>query len=189
MPRKLKTYQTSLGFYDLAISAPSMKAALDAWARVATSFIRAPRRRRTTPTPLPRRWRSLAWCLGAPPDRTDASPSIPTCRPARKSNILTRADRRRRSPQARRSARKRSAGPRSISSGSGSSVTQRAGANSLRTPRSASVAIERSPRRRLHSIKPSANMMSEQATSKRSATPSGKGLKTRRLVGRERRGS
>ena len=31
MPRKLKTYQTSLGFYDLAIAAPSMKAALDAW--------------------------------------------------------------------------------------------------------------------------------------------------------------
>jgi hypothetical protein len=31
MPRKLKTYQTSLGFYDLAIAAPSIKAALDAW--------------------------------------------------------------------------------------------------------------------------------------------------------------
>jgi hypothetical protein len=31
MARKLKTYQTSLGFYDLAIAAPSMKAALDAW--------------------------------------------------------------------------------------------------------------------------------------------------------------
>jgi colicin import membrane protein len=31
MPRKLKTFQTSLGFYDLAIAAPSMKAALDAW--------------------------------------------------------------------------------------------------------------------------------------------------------------
>jgi len=29
--RKLKTYQTSLGFYDQAIAAPSMKAALDAW--------------------------------------------------------------------------------------------------------------------------------------------------------------
>lgn len=27
MPRKLKTFQTSLGFYDLAIAAPSMKAA------------------------------------------------------------------------------------------------------------------------------------------------------------------
>jgi colicin import membrane protein len=31
MPRKLKTYQTSQGFYDLAIAAPSMKAALAAW--------------------------------------------------------------------------------------------------------------------------------------------------------------
>jgi colicin import membrane protein len=31
MPRKLKTYQTSLGFYDLAIAAPSMRAALEAW--------------------------------------------------------------------------------------------------------------------------------------------------------------
>ena len=31
MARKLKTYQTSLGFFDLAIAAPSMKAALQAW--------------------------------------------------------------------------------------------------------------------------------------------------------------
>jgi hypothetical protein len=31
MPRKLKTYQTSIGFFDLAIAAPSMKAALKAW--------------------------------------------------------------------------------------------------------------------------------------------------------------
>jgi len=31
MARKLKTYQTSVGFYDLAIAAPSMKAALEAW--------------------------------------------------------------------------------------------------------------------------------------------------------------
>lgn len=31
MVRKLKTYQTSLGFFDLAIAAPSMKAALEAW--------------------------------------------------------------------------------------------------------------------------------------------------------------
>ena len=31
MARKLKTFQTSLGFYDLAITAPSMKAALEAW--------------------------------------------------------------------------------------------------------------------------------------------------------------
>ena len=31
MARKLKIFQTSLGFYDLAIAAPSMKAALEAW--------------------------------------------------------------------------------------------------------------------------------------------------------------
>lgn len=31
MAGKLKTYQTSLGFFDLAVAAPSMKAALEAW--------------------------------------------------------------------------------------------------------------------------------------------------------------
>jgi hypothetical protein len=31
MPRPLKSYVTSIGFYDLAVAAPSMKAALDAW--------------------------------------------------------------------------------------------------------------------------------------------------------------
>ena len=31
MPRKLKVYQTSQGFFDLAIAVPSMKAALEAW--------------------------------------------------------------------------------------------------------------------------------------------------------------
>jgi colicin import membrane protein len=31
MAKKLKTFQTSIGFFDLAIAAPSMKAALDAW--------------------------------------------------------------------------------------------------------------------------------------------------------------
>lgn len=31
MARKLKTFQTSVGFYDLAIAASSMKAALEAW--------------------------------------------------------------------------------------------------------------------------------------------------------------
>ena len=31
MARTLKTHQTSLGFFDLAIAAPSMKAALEAW--------------------------------------------------------------------------------------------------------------------------------------------------------------
>lgn len=38
MPRKLKTYQTSQGFFDLAIAAPSMKAALEAWGASSNLF-------------------------------------------------------------------------------------------------------------------------------------------------------
>jgi hypothetical protein len=36
--RKLKTYQTSLGFFDQAIAAPSMKAALEAWGAQSNLF-------------------------------------------------------------------------------------------------------------------------------------------------------
>lgn len=38
LPKKLKTYQTSLGFYDQAVAAPSMKAALDAWGAKSNLF-------------------------------------------------------------------------------------------------------------------------------------------------------
>jgi hypothetical protein len=57
MARKLKTYQTSLGFFDLAIAAPSMKAALDAWARIAICFTRALPGKAKTRTSSPQRWK------------------------------------------------------------------------------------------------------------------------------------
>lgn len=38
MARTLKTYQTSAGFFDLAVAAPSMKAALEAWGSRANLF-------------------------------------------------------------------------------------------------------------------------------------------------------
>ena len=38
MARALKTYQTSAGFHDLAVAAPSMKAALEAWGSRANLF-------------------------------------------------------------------------------------------------------------------------------------------------------
>src|SRR3954447_15799282 len=38
MARKLKTYDTSLGFFDLAMAAPSMKAALEAWGAESNLF-------------------------------------------------------------------------------------------------------------------------------------------------------
>jgi len=38
MAKKLKTYQTSMGFFDLAIAAPSMKTALEAWGAKSNLF-------------------------------------------------------------------------------------------------------------------------------------------------------
>ncbi|MBR0705838.1 MULTISPECIES: cell envelope biogenesis protein TolA [Bradyrhizobium] len=38
LKRKLRTYQTSLGFYDQAVAAPSMKAALEAWGASSNLF-------------------------------------------------------------------------------------------------------------------------------------------------------
>lgn len=38
MVKKLKTYRTSIGFYDLAIAAPSMKAALEIWGAYSNLF-------------------------------------------------------------------------------------------------------------------------------------------------------
>src|SRR5687768_4725263 len=40
MPKQLKTYQTSVGFFDVAIAAPSMKAAADAWGITTEEFRR-----------------------------------------------------------------------------------------------------------------------------------------------------
>jgi hypothetical protein len=40
MARKLNTYQTSLGFFDLAVAATSMKAALEAWGADSNLFHR-----------------------------------------------------------------------------------------------------------------------------------------------------
>src|ERR1700742_4633012 len=38
MARKLKTFVTSLGFFELAVAAPSMKAALEAWGMKHNAF-------------------------------------------------------------------------------------------------------------------------------------------------------
>src|ERR1700749_3290073 len=49
MARKLKTYQTSLGFFDLAIAAPSMKAALQAWGADSNLFHQGAAKESTDP--------------------------------------------------------------------------------------------------------------------------------------------
>jgi hypothetical protein len=49
MARKLKTYQTSLGFFEQAIAAPSMKAALEAWGADSNLFHQGAARESTDP--------------------------------------------------------------------------------------------------------------------------------------------
>src|SRR4051812_25589854 len=61
MPRKLKTLQTSLGFYNLAIAAQSMKAALEAWGSRQLHQGFAPE----THDPAVIRWQGLASCSSA----------------------------------------------------------------------------------------------------------------------------
>jgi len=77
MPRKLKTLQTSLGFYNLAIAAQSMKAALEAWGSRQLHQGFAPE----THDPAVIRWQGLASCSSARPDLTGRSPSNRICRP------------------------------------------------------------------------------------------------------------
>jgi hypothetical protein len=49
MAKKLKTYETSLGFFDLAIAVPSMKAALEAWGADSNLFHQGAARRSEDP--------------------------------------------------------------------------------------------------------------------------------------------
>jgi hypothetical protein len=58
MARKLKTYQTSLGFFEQAIAAPSMKAALEAWGADSNLFHQALRGKAQIRTSSTRPWPS-----------------------------------------------------------------------------------------------------------------------------------
>jgi hypothetical protein len=49
MARKLKSYQTSLGFFEQAIAAPSMKAALEAWGTDSNLFHQGAAKESTDP--------------------------------------------------------------------------------------------------------------------------------------------
>src|SRR6202012_5733020 len=49
MARKLKTYQTSLGFFEQAIAASSMKAALEAWGADSNLFHQGAAKESTDP--------------------------------------------------------------------------------------------------------------------------------------------
>jgi colicin import membrane protein len=81
MARKLKTFQTSLGFYDLAIAAPSMKAALEAWGAGSNLFHQGVAKEADDPDLVAATMSKPAWCSSARRDRTGASRSTPISRP------------------------------------------------------------------------------------------------------------
>ena len=79
MARKLKTYQASLGLFEQAVAAPSMKAALEAWgAPTAISSTRAPQRKAGIRTSSPRPWRRRGSSSSVPWDPTGPSANTPT---------------------------------------------------------------------------------------------------------------
>ncbi len=81
---KLKTYQTSLGFYDQAVAAPLDEGGAGgrrAPASLSSIHPRAPRRRPTTPTSSRRPRQAQASCSGDRSAPTARSPRAPSCRP------------------------------------------------------------------------------------------------------------
>ncbi len=79
MPRKLKTYQTSQGFYDLAIAAPSMKAALEAWGASSNLFHQGFAKEADDDEVIKPRWPSPALSCSGRSARTGPSKNIQNC--------------------------------------------------------------------------------------------------------------
>ena len=92
MARKLKTYQTSVGFYDLAVAAPSMKAALEAWGAGSNLFHQGIAKETDDPDVVAATMAAPGVVLRRPVASTGRSRSTPICR--RTSNVATEPRRR-----------------------------------------------------------------------------------------------
>ena len=73
-------YQTSLGFYDLAIAAPSMKAALDAWGAGSNLFHQGVAKESSDPEVVAATMSKPGVVLGVPSGQMGLSGSTLTCR-------------------------------------------------------------------------------------------------------------
>jgi hypothetical protein len=83
MARKLKTYQTSLGFFDEAIAAPSMKAALEAWGADSNLFHQGAATESDDRPSSPRPWPNQVWCSDA-----RLAPAVPSASMLNSQQIL-----------------------------------------------------------------------------------------------------
>src|SRR5436305_13478986 len=89
MARKLKTYQTSLGFFDEAIAAPSMKAAVEAWGTKTNLFHQGVAKEVDDPEVIAATMRNRGSFSGGLSDQMGRSknmPSYPQTCPIRWSN-------------------------------------------------------------------------------------------------------
>jgi hypothetical protein len=80
MARKLKTYQTSLGFFEQAIAAPSMKAALEAWGADSNLFHQGAAKESDDPDVIAATMAKPGVVLKRPWDPTGRSASTLNCR-------------------------------------------------------------------------------------------------------------
>lgn len=103
MARKLKTYITSLGFFEHAIAAPSMKAALEAWGADSNLFHQGAAKESTDPDVVAATMKKPGVVLKRPA-RTVRSASMPNC-------LRTSAGTQGRKARRRRKAKKPSAKP------------------------------------------------------------------------------
>ena len=106
MARKLKTYQTSLGFFDLAVAAPSMKAALEAWGADSNLFHQGAARQSEDPHIVAATMAAPGVVLKRPVGSSGPSKSMPSCLPISPAATLRR----------RRTASRRAASTRGIRS-------------------------------------------------------------------------
>ena len=128
MARKLKTYQTSLGFFDLAVAAPSMKAALEAWGADSNLFHQGAARQSEDPHIVAATMAAPGVVLKRPVGSSGPSKSMPSCLPISPAATLRR----------RRTASRRAASTRGIRS----KLTTR------RADRKAALAFEKEQKRR-----------------------------------------
>jgi hypothetical protein len=105
MARKLKVFQTSLGFYDEAIAAPSMKAALDAWGAKSNLFHQGAAKETNDPDVVAAAMSKPGIILRRPVGSDD-----PFREHAELPTNLSRVEIKRKSRQARPKAKKPSAG-------------------------------------------------------------------------------
>src|SRR5262249_35441983 len=82
MASKLKTYQTSRAFYDLAIAAPSMKAALEGWGGGSNLFHQGVAKKTDDPDVVAATLAKPGVVLRRPRGPTGVSPSTPTYPPS-----------------------------------------------------------------------------------------------------------